>query len=85
MCVCFHTLYVCMLRCECEYGEVCVLCVCVCVRVSSPSALSTSVDVRVKRLGGAYGAKITRGHQAAAACALGACLTRRWALIRVAL
>eukprot|EP00731_Ephydatia_muelleri_P028954 Em0020g598a len=37
----------------------------------------SSVDVRVKRLGGAYGAKITRGHQAAAACALGACLTRR--------
>ena len=41
----------------------------------------SSVDVRVKRLGGAYGAKITRGHQVAAACAIGAYTTGRWALI----
>ena len=36
-----------------------------------------SVDVSVKRCGGAYGAKITRANLTAAACALGAHATKR--------
>ena len=36
-----------------------------------------SVNVSVKRVGGAYGSKITRSHQITAACALGAFLTKR--------
>lgn len=38
-----------------------------------------SVDVSVKRVGGAYGSKITRPNLIAAACALGAHVTRRYA------
>lgn len=38
---------------------------------------ANSVNVSVKRVGGAYGSKISRCHQIAAACALGAHLTRR--------
>ena len=37
----------------------------------------SSVDVSVKRVGGAYGSKITRPNIVAAACALGAHVTRR--------
>jgi len=37
-----------------------------------------SVNVSAKRVGGAYGAKITRGHQIAAACGLGAYITKRY-------
>ncbi|KAL5509791.1 hypothetical protein EMCRGX_G005217 [Ephydatia muelleri] len=37
----------------------------------------SSVDVTVKRVGGAYGGKITRSQQIAAACALGAYATKR--------
>ena len=36
------------------------------------------VNASVKRVGGGYGAKITRSAQTAAACALGAYLTRRY-------
>lgn len=36
-----------------------------------------SVNVSVKRVGGSFGGKITRCHQAAAACGLAAHLTRR--------
>ena len=36
-----------------------------------------SVDVSVRRVGGAYGAKITRAHLIAAACALAAHTTQR--------
>ena len=36
-----------------------------------------SVDVSVRRVGGAYGAKITRAHWIAAACGLAAHTTRR--------
>ena len=39
--------------------------------------VSCSVDVSVKRVGGAYGAKITRAHWIAAGCALAANATRR--------
>jgi len=38
---------------------------------------TSSVNVSAKRVGGAYGAKITRGHQIAAACGLGAYITKR--------
>ena len=38
---------------------------------------ASSVDVSVKRIGGAYGAKITRPNLIAAACAVGAHATRR--------
>lgn len=44
-------------------------------------SLLYSVDVIVKRVGGAYGAKITRCHQIAAACGLAAYVSRRWALL----
>ena len=40
---------------------------------------SSSVDVSVKRIGGAYGSKIFRANQIAAACAVGAHATRRYA------
>lgn len=40
--------------------------------------VSYSVDVSVKRVGGAYGAKITRAHWIAAGCALAANATRRF-------
>ena len=36
-----------------------------------------SVNVHVKRIGGGYGAKISRSHMVTAACALGAYVTRR--------
>ena len=39
---------------------------------------ASSVDVSVKRIGGSYGAKITRSNLIAAACALGASVTRRY-------
>ncbi len=38
---------------------------------------ASSVDVSVKRIGGAYGAKTTRPNLIAAACALGASVTGR--------
>lgn len=37
-----------------------------------------SVDVSVRRVGGAYGSKLTRSNSTAAACALGAQATRRY-------
>ena len=39
---------------------------------------SSSVDVSVKRIGGAYGSKITRANLIAAACAVGAYASRRY-------
>ena len=38
---------------------------------------TNSVDVSVKRIGGAYGSKATPANQIAAACAVGVCVTRR--------
>lgn len=38
---------------------------------------ASSVDVSVKRIGGSYGAKLTRANLIGAACALGASVTRR--------
>lgn len=38
---------------------------------------ASSVDVSVKRVGGAYGSKLTRANMIAAACAVGACTTGR--------
>ncbi len=38
---------------------------------------SSSVDVSVKRVGGAYGSKITRANMVATACAVGAHASRR--------
>jgi len=38
---------------------------------------ASAVDVSVKRIGGAYGAKTTRPNLVAAACALGASVTGR--------
>ena len=40
-----------------------------------------SVNVSAKRVGGAYGAKITRGHLIAAACGLGAYITKRYSSV----
>ncbi len=39
---------------------------------------ASSVDVSVKRVGGAYGSKITRANMIAAGCAVGAHASRRW-------
>lgn len=39
---------------------------------------TSSVDVSVKRIGGAYGSKITRANLIAAACAVGAYATKRY-------
>ena len=39
---------------------------------------SSSVDVSVKRIGGAYGSKITRANLIAAACAVGAYASQRY-------
>ena len=43
----------------------------------------SSVDVSVKRVGGAYGAKTTRPNLIAAACALGASVTGRYEMYAV--
>ena len=43
--------------------------------------MTCSVNVFVKRVGGAYGAKSTRSPQIAAACALASYVSRRWGLI----